>query len=56
MVKRRITEKIASDRTNSNGVKHSEILETEDFIPPTTLIYLHRVPHNFPENDLIDFI
>ena len=56
MVKRRIVEKIASGRINSDGLKHSEVLETEDFVPSSTLIYLHRVPHNFPKDDLINCI
>ena len=48
-VKKRIVEKIVSGRLNKDGKKHSEILETEDFVPASSLVYLHRVPHNFPK-------
>ena len=55
-VKKRIVEKIVSGRLNKDGKKHSEILETEDFVPASSLVYLHRVPHNFPKEDLINCI
>ena len=45
-----------SELRNKDGVRHSEILETEDFVPATTLVYLHRVPHDFSTGDLINGI
>ena len=55
-VKKRICDKISSERCNKDGDKHSEVLETEDFVPASTLVHLHRVPHNFPKEDLIGCI
>ena len=55
-VKKRIVEKITSGRINKEGKKHSDILDTEDFVPASSLVYLHRVPHNFPKEDLINCI